>query len=127
MPRLRRYARYLTHVWVWVHTWSLDIRDSMCGFRVYPVTACVALLREQRPGPRMSFDTEILVRFHWRGGKIVYVPTAVRYPPGGRSHFRLLEDNLRLTGMHTRLFFGMLWRAPRLLARNWRDSRSEQP
>jgi hypothetical protein len=24
--------------------------------------------------------------------------------------------------MHTRLFFGMLWRAPRLLARRWRHS-----
>jgi hypothetical protein len=27
------------------------------------------------------------------------------------------RDNVRISRMHTRLFFGMLWRAPRLL---WR-------
>lgn len=36
VPKGRLYARYLTHVWVWINTLSLQIRDSMCGFRVYP-------------------------------------------------------------------------------------------
>jgi glycosyltransferase involved in cell wall biosynthesis len=125
VPKVRLYSRYLTHAWVWINTWSLDIRDSMCGFRVYPVATCCQLLQGQRPGRRMSFDPEILVRFHWQGGSVVFVPTPVRYPPGGRSHFRLLDDNLRLAYMHTRLFFGMLRRAPRLLARRWRTSGSK--
>jgi glycosyltransferase involved in cell wall biosynthesis len=125
VPRLRYYSRYLTHVWVWINTWSLDIRDSMCGFRIYPVAACCQLLERQHPGARMSFDPEILVRFHWQGGAIVFVPTPVRYPADGSSHFRLLDDNLRLAYMHTRMFFGMLRRAPRWLARRWRTSGSK--
>jgi glycosyltransferase involved in cell wall biosynthesis len=33
VPKSRLYGRYLTHVWVWIETLSLTIRDSMCGFR----------------------------------------------------------------------------------------------
>jgi hypothetical protein len=51
----------------------------------------------------------------WEGGRIVHVPTRVVYPPGGRSHFRLVGDNVRITTMHTRLVAGMLARLPRLL------------
>jgi hypothetical protein len=38
------------------------------------------------------------------------------------THFRYLRDNLLLVGTHTRLFFGMLARLPRLLAlrKKWR-------
>jgi predicted LPLAT superfamily acyltransferase len=39
------------------------------------------------------------------------------YPADGISHFRLLRDNLQISWMHTRLFFGMLLRLPLLL---WR-------
>ena len=44
-------------------------------------------------------------------------PTRVRYPEDGVSHFRVWQDNLLISAMHARLFFGMLWRSPRLL---WR-------
>ena len=37
VPKGRLYARYLTHVWVWINSLSLQIPDSMCGFRVYPL------------------------------------------------------------------------------------------
>lgn len=42
IPRSRLYGRWITHVWVWIETLSLQLKDSMCGFRVYPVspTAC---------------------------------------------------------------------------------------
>ena len=42
------------------------------------------------------------------------------YPLDGVSHFRLWRDNARISAMHTRLFFGMLWRLPRLLLRRVR-------
>lgn len=118
MPKSRLYGRYLTHVWVWINTLSLHIRDSMCGFRVYPVAACCDLIAAHDMGPRMSFDTEILVRHFWRGGDVVSIPTPVTYLENGVSHFRMLEDNLRLSGMHARLFFGMLLRFPLLLWQN---------
>jgi hypothetical protein len=31
------------------------------------------------------------------------------------------RDNVRISWMHTRLFFGMLWRLPALLTRNIRS------
>jgi len=59
----------------------------------------------------------VLVRLHWRGAKIVSRPTRVRYPADGVSHFRLWDDNVRISWMHARLFAGMLVRLPMLL---WR-------
>lgn len=120
VPKARLYGRYASHVWVWINTLSLVIRDSMCGFRVYPLAPTVALLDREHIGTRMDFDTEILVRLYWQGLDVHDCPTRVTYPEHGVSHFRMLRDNLRITAMHTRLFFGMLWRLPRLLARKVR-------
>lgn len=117
VPRTRLIARYATHIWVWINTLSLDIRDSMCGFRVYPLAVIVQLMDEVGIGRRMDFDTDVLVRLHWRGVAVVNQPTRVTYPLDGISHFRLWLDNVLITRMHTRLFFGMLLRAPQLL---WR-------
>lgn len=117
VPRSRLYARYATHVWVWINTLSFAIRDSMCGFRVYPTGPVVDLIDSENIGRRMDFDCEVLVRLHWRGVAIVNRPTRVSYPLDGISHFKLWLDNLLISRMHARLFVGMLWRAPRLL---WR-------
>ena len=122
VPKARLYGRYLTHVWVWINTLSFDIRDSMCGFRVYPLAATLALLDREYVGRRMDFDIEVIVRLHWAGLAIRTLPTRVIYPLDGVSHFRLWRDNARISAMHTRLFFGMLWRAPRLLLRRLRGS-----
>jgi len=120
VPRGRLYGRYATHVWVWIETLSLDIKDSMCGFRVYPLGPTHRLIDEARLGARMDFDIEVLVRLFWRGVRIVNRPTRVTYPEGGVSHFQPLRDNLRISWLHTRLFFGMLARLPLLLARKVR-------
>lgn len=117
VPRARLYGRYATHIWVWINTLSLRIRDSMCGFRLYPLAATLAVAENGHIGRRMDFDTEILVRMDWAGIRIVNRPTRVHYPLDGVSHFDALRDNLRISLMHTRLFFGMLPRLPRLLAR----------
>jgi glycosyltransferase involved in cell wall biosynthesis len=117
VPRARLYGRYATHVWVWINTLSLDIRDSMCGFRVYPLASLLPLLDAVRIGRRMDFDSDVIVRLHWRGVPVVNQPTRVTYPQDGISHFRMLGDNVRISLMHARLFFGMLWRSPQLL---WR-------
>ena len=119
VPAKRFYARYLTHVWVWINTLSLQIKDTMCGFRVYPIDAVLALQDEKALGSRMDFDTEVLVRLCWAGLPVVNVPTKVSYPLDGVSHFRLWLDNALISKMHARLFFGMLYRSPRLLARKF--------
>ena len=117
VPKGRLYARYLTHVWVWINTLSLRIPDSMCGFRVYPLAAVMPLLPVLAHVNRMDFDMEILVRLDWAAVPLVHLPVAVRYPADGISHFQPLRDNLRIAAMHTRLFFGMLRRFPKLLLR----------
>lgn len=117
VPKARLYGRYATHIWVWINTLSLAIRDSMCGFRIYPLAGTLRVVEREHIGRRMDFDTEIAVRLYWSGMGVVNVPTRVRYPEDGVSHFRVWKDNVLISAMHTRLFFGMLWRAPRLL---WR-------
>lgn len=117
VPRSRLYGRYVTHVWVWINTLSLAIRDSMCGFRVYPLPPTLRLIDTVAIGCRMDFDTEILVRLYWRGVEIVNQSTRVSYPLDGVSHFDVWRDNLRISRMHAKLFFGMLLRLPLLL---WR-------
>jgi glycosyltransferase involved in cell wall biosynthesis len=120
IPRHRLYLRYLTHVMVWLNTLSFDIPDSMCGFRVYPLPIVLPAIVADPPGKRMDFDVEVLVRLHWAGVPMRWIPTRVRYALDGVSHFRLVRDNWLITVMHTRLFFGMLLRAPLLIARRLR-------
>jgi glycosyltransferase involved in cell wall biosynthesis len=117
VPRARLYGRYLTHVWVWINTLSFEIKDSMCGLRVYPLASTCAVWRRQYVGKRMDFDTEIMVRMSWMGVPIVNIPTRVTYPVDGVSHFRMLKDNVYISCMHARLFVGMVMRSPLILAR----------
>lgn len=118
----RYYARYLTHVWVWINTWSFSIADSMCGFRSYPLHSTMNLLTRKNLGSRMNFDTEVLVRLYWDQVKIINLPTKVIYHEDVPSNFRVFKDNAGITWMHTRLFFGMLLRSPILLYRKLLNS-----
>ncbi len=115
IPRSRYYGRYVSHIWVWINTLSMSIKDSMCGFRVYPVPQSWQLINEEKLGNRMEYDIEFIVRWYWAGQPLVQIPTKVIYPEHGLSHFRLLNDNCLISWMHARLFFGMLLRLPRLL------------
>jgi glycosyltransferase involved in cell wall biosynthesis len=116
-PRARLYGRWLTHVWVWINTLSLDIPDAMCGFRIYPLDSVVAIINRAWTGDRMDFDIAVLVKLHWAGIPSLWFPTAVTYHRNGISHFRGLRDNALISFMHARLFFGMLVRSPMLVAR----------
>lgn len=135
VPKGRLYGRYITHVWVWIETLSFAIKDSMCGFRVYPVAATCALLERVALGRRMDFDTEVMVRLYWAGVAVRFVSTRVIYPADGSSHFQLWRDNRDISWMHTRLVCRLLWdqllrlcRWPRRLcaraAQLWRERRT---
>ncbi len=117
VPKGRLYGRYITHFWVWVETLSFDIQDSMCGFRVYPLAATEQLFKQQALGERMDFDIEIMVKLHWQGVPIKHISTKVIYPEDGISHFQGIKDNVRISAMHTGLFFGMLKRLPQILSK----------
>jgi glycosyltransferase involved in cell wall biosynthesis len=119
IPRSRYYGRYLTHSLVWLETLSFELIDTMCGFRLYPLATVLALLARSGVGERMDFDTEMLVRLHWRGVRTRWLATQVRYPLDGVSHYRMFRDNVRMTSLHISLLLGMLVRLPLLL---WRKA-----
>ncbi|MCB5183732.1 glycosyltransferase family 2 protein [Methylobacillus gramineus] len=123
VPKGRLYGRYLTHFWVWIETLSFQIADSMCGFRLYPLTATCKLINQSHIPRRMDFDIAIVVHLAWLGLGFINLPTRVIYPVGGLSHFRMWQDNLNISKTHTRLFFGMLKRLPCLL---WRKLSSKK-
>lgn len=118
VPTNRKLWRYATHVLVWIHTLSFEIRDSMCGFRIYPLEKTLNVIDSRNEfGQRMDFDIEILVRSLWADLHVVQLPVGVRYPIDGVSHFQLFNDNFLITKLHIRLFFGMLLNSPKLLLR----------
>lgn len=120
VPRSRYYGRLMTHIWVWINTLSLEIKDALCGYRVYPVQSAMGLINSVALGDRMEFDVEVLIRLCRRGIRIVSIPTRVVYPEDGISHFRLWEDNVLLSKMQARMFFTLLPCLPFLIARHFR-------
>jgi polyprenyl-phospho-N-acetylgalactosaminyl synthase len=121
-PLIRLMGRKLTNFWVGVETLSLSSLDTMCGFRIYPLSPVLAILGSYRPGLRMNFDIEILVRSKWEGIEVRKIPSRVSYPSDGLSHFRPVADNVLISLAHVRLVLGMLTRLPRLIARKLRSS-----
>lgn len=109
-PKSRLWGRKVSIFWCMVETGSTKIGDPLCGFRVYPVEAAV---RAAARGHAMDFDPEIAVRLVWDGLPVVHVPTRVRYlspEEGGVSHYRGLEDTVRISMMHASLCARGLWR-----------------
>lgn len=122
VPKGRLYGRYATHIWVWINSLSFEIKDSMCGFRVYPLAVTHRILNTAKFQPRMGFDSEILVRLKWENVPFVNVPTHVIYPEQGISHFNVWRDNVGMSTAHSRLFAGMLLRLPKLLKQKYTGS-----
>lgn len=109
-PLGRVIGRWVTHLWVCAETLSPRIIDTMCGFRLYPLAATMALIDEQPLGHGMEFDTEIAVRLIWRKVPTLPLAVAVVYPEDNHSNFRLFADNCRISWMHTRLVTRLLLR-----------------
>ena len=102
--------------------WS-GIGDSLFGFRVYPITPLLRTFDDTRWMRRFDFDSEAAIRLAWQGVPPINVPTPVRYfrrEDGGVSHFNYWRDNVLLSWMHFRLFFGFLIRLPMLVLRRLR-------
>lgn len=116
----RYYGRFITHFWVYIETLSFAIKDTMCGFRVYPLAAYAQLIERTSLGNKMDFDIEVMVKLYWQGTPVEFIKTKVLYPENGVSHFNVWEDNVLISKMHTRLFFGMLVRLPRLIANKFK-------
>ncbi len=123
-PSLRVNGRKVSNWWANLETLWQGIGDSLFGFRVYPVAPLRKVMKGQHWMRRFDFDPEAAVRLCWQGVKPINVSAPVKYllpEEGGVSHFNYLRDNVLLTWMHTRLFFGFLIRLPLLLFRKLRN------
>ncbi len=102
-PKSRLYGRRVSVFWCAIETLSHRVGDPLCGFRVYPVDAALAM---RAAGNAMDFDPEIAVRLVWAGHPVVHVTTRVKYidsADGGVSHYRGFLDTVLISLMHTRL------------------------
>ena len=109
-PWLRIAGRRLCNTLAAIETLR-PVGDTLFGFRVYPVAALLAVMRESRGMRRFDFDPEAVVRLTWKGTPLVHLPAPVRYlgqAEGGISHFNYWRDNLLLFCMHLRLSLGTL-------------------
>jgi hypothetical protein len=122
-PALRVKGRRISNWWADLETMGAGLGDSLYGFRVYPIADLRAVMERHRWMRRFDFDPEAAVRLLWRGVRPVNLPAPVKYlkpEEGGVSHFNYFRDNVLLTWMHTRLFFGFVVRLPMLLGRKRR-------
>lgn len=125
-PSIRVKGRTISNWWANLETLGGGIGDSLFGFRVYPIAPLRQVMRHQRWMRRFDFDPEVVVRLSWHGVPALNLPAPVRYfsaEEGGVSHFNYWRDNVLLTWMHTRLFFGFLLQLPLLLCRRFRSMR----
>ena len=121
-PSLRVKGRKISNWWANLETLWSGIGDSLFGFRVYPIDCLIAVMKRQIWMRRFDFDVEAVVRLSWRGVAAVNLPAPVRYfsaQEGGVSHFKYWRDNLLLTWMHFRLFWGFVLRLPLLVTRRY--------
>ncbi len=80
---------------------GIDIRDTQCGFRAYPLSAALNLKCE---GDRYEFEQELLVKAAWNGIPVKPVPVHLYYAPqdAAVSHFRPVRDFLLIFRVNSR-------------------------
>lgn len=121
-PLLRVAGRRLGNFLSRLETLGQGPADSLCGFRLYPISPTLAALENTRGGRAFDFETVAGTRLSWAGTPSLNVPVPIRYPSrseGGVSHFRYIRDNLLLARVHTSL----LLMAPR----HFKALNSKQP
>ena len=118
VPAARLKAKKISNNWTeFVALSKGEIKDSMCGYRIYPVEPFYKICTRAWIDSHMGFDSEILVRMIWAGVPVIYKQVRVTYPVGGKSNFRVVRDNIHISFMFARLTVGMWLRYPWLKAR----------
>jgi glycosyltransferase involved in cell wall biosynthesis len=97
VPGSSRFGRWFTNLWVRIDSGAV-VHDAQSGFRCYPIPEVLALGNR---GGRFEFEMEVLVRAAWAGMAIRSVPIQVHYAPADerQSHFRVLNDNVRISAL----------------------------
>ncbi len=109
-PKARVYGRKITNFWLVIETFSLKMKDGLCGFRVYPLETVKKLLKKSFWSSRMGVDLHLLVELCWLHVPVIFVDIHVIYPEGGRSHLTPFKGNLAISLTHTQLVIRRIWR-----------------
>ncbi|MCL1815264.1 MAG: glycosyltransferase family 2 protein [Treponema sp.] len=125
-PKSRVTGRKISTFWAAIVTLSLELKDVLCGFRVYPVEPSLRITKFSFVDRRMGFDAEILVRLYWKKVFPVFFPVKISYPEDGISNFRMVRDNIRISWTFCRLFFGMLFRLPLLITQKIKHGKEKR-
>lgn len=117
-PALRVNGRLVGNWWTNLETLWGGVRDSLYGFRVYPIEPSLQVMRSIKGGRRFDFDTQLAVRLYWKGIPPLNLGTPVTYKKktqGGVTHFKYVRDNLLLVYVHTQLALIAFTMIPKLL------------
>ncbi len=95
-PRCVSSVETLTNFWVNFEVGCGKIKDSMIGFRIYPLAAMSLVAVKAN---RMDFDIEVAVKLAWAKTPLINLPVPVRYlsaEEGGVSHFSTFLGQLQV-------------------------------
>lgn len=105
-PKARLYGRKITDFWVYINTFGGNLKDSMCGMRIYPLHLIYPLLKKCKSN-RMDFDIDILILAYKDMIDFKWIDVKVKYDKNGISHFKAIRDNILISKMHARHFFAL--------------------
>ena len=110
VPAASKKGRDAARFWLRVQT-GLDLPDTQCGLRAYPLAAALAVPQRFR---RYDYETEILARMAWGGVRIRSVPVKCIYfsPEHRVTHFRPIIDTVRGVRVNVFLVFRRLLPLP---------------
>ena len=102
VPNSSKFGRQFSNFWIWTES-GRWLDDTQSGFRAYPVS----ILDLELTQSRYDLEIEVLVKHLWSKKDIKEVEIEVYYPPKGTrvSHFDKVKDNIRLSKIHSQLFF----------------------
>lgn len=92
MPRSRRFGNRQADFWI---SWAAGypIRDTQCGYRLYPMSLLEHLAVPDGPGNRFVFESEVLIEAVRMGSYVrgISIDTIYGRSPRG-SHYRAAAD-----------------------------------
>lgn len=106
------FANNFSNFWFHLYTWR-NLPDTQTGYRLYPL--------ESLPGlwllsARYEAELTLLVFSAWKGLHLQPVTVQVSYPEDRVSHFRPVQDFLRITLLNTVLLLvALVYGWPRML------------
>ena len=110
IPGKSSFGHKVSNFWFRFET-GIDLPDTQCGFRLYPVREIVTL---KFFTSRYEFEIEVLVKAAWKLIPIVSVPVKVFYGKERVTHFRPFMDFTRVGLLNVWLvILTVLWQFPK--------------